>query len=268
MDLSEFCTATWRLFLGVTRTQEWPFTSRSLIHTTVASDHPFTLFCERTMELHRFKSSKAITSFSRYRFYNWRYLVHSGVISFGFLPLCNTAMRPSRRSTQYPSHRWSIGPKKEVFPILASFGEWNVCKDPSDGACWASSKPLNTSTLQPHKAGELCRDQPRISVLFVDNNKVGQFAFDAGTNLSAQHAASLQTSINTLPLKLIQQHWAWVFSTEDDQRVISSLAKSSFAEVTFQTTNGIKATDMFSLRGFKEALTQAKVACGLLDILS
>ena len=111
----------------------------------------------------------------------------------------------------------SSGPKKEVFPILASFGEWNVSKDPSDGACWASSKPLNTSTFQPHQAGDLCRDQPRISVLFVDNNKVGQFAFDAGTNLSAQHAASLQTSINTLPLKLIQQHWAWVFSTEDDQ---------------------------------------------------
>jgi hypothetical protein len=43
----------------------------------------------------------------------------------------------------------SSGPKKEVFPILASFGEWNVSKDPSDGACWASSKPLNTSTLQP-----------------------------------------------------------------------------------------------------------------------
>jgi len=97
---------------------------------------------------------------------------------------------------------------------------------------------------------------------------VGQFAFDAGTNLSAQHAASLQTSINTLPLKLIQQHWAWVFSTEDDQRVISSLAKSSFAEVTFQTANGIKATDMFSLRGFNEALTQAKVECGLLDLFS
>jgi hypothetical protein len=67
----------------------------------------------------------------------------------------------------------SSGPKKEVFPILASFGEWNVSKDPSDGACWASSKPLNTSTFQPHHAGELCRDQPRISVLFVDNNKVG-----------------------------------------------------------------------------------------------
>tara|TARA_E500000081_G_C5973075_1_gene279018 strand:+ start:140 stop:652 length:513 start_codon:yes stop_codon:yes gene_type:complete len=162
----------------------------------------------------------------------------------------------------------SSGPKKEVFPILASFGEWNVSKDPSDGACWASSKPLNTSTFQPHQAGELCRDQPRISVLFVDNNKVGQFAFDAGTNLSAQHAASLQTSINTLPLKLIQQHWAWVFSTEDDQRVISSLTKSSFAKVTFQTTNGIKATDMFSLRGFNEALTQAKVACGLLNLTS
>ena len=162
----------------------------------------------------------------------------------------------------------SSGPKKEVFPILASFGEWNVSKDPSDGACWASSKPLNTSTFQPHQAGELCRDQPRISVLFVDNNKVGQFAFDAGTNLSAQHAASLQTSINTLPLKLIQQHWAWVFSTEDDQRVISSLTKSSFAKVTFQTTNGIKATDMFSLRGFNEALTQAKVACGLVNLTS
>ena len=99
-------------------------------------------------------------------------------------------------------------------------------------------------------------------------NKVGQFAFDAGTNLSAQHAASLQTSINTLPLKLIQQHWAWVFSTEDDQRVISSLTKSSFAEVTFQTSNGIKATDMFSLRGFNEALTQAQVECGLLELLS
>ena len=97
---------------------------------------------------------------------------------------------------------------------------------------------------------------------------MGQFAFDAGTNLSAQHAASLQTSINTLPLKLIQQHWAWVFSTEDDQRVISSLAKSSFAEVTFQTANGIKATDMFSLRGFNEALTQAQVECGLLELLS
>ena len=104
--------------------------------------------------------------------------------------------------------------------------------------------------------------------IFVDNNKVGQFAFDAGTNLSAQHAASLQTSINTLPLKLILQHWAWGFSTEDDQRVISSLAKSSFAEVTFQTTNGIKATDMFSLRGFNEALTQAKVTCGLLNLTS
>jgi hypothetical protein len=50
--------------------------------------------------------------------------------------------------------------------------------------------------------------------------------------------------------------------------VISSLAKSSFAEVTFQTTNGIKATDMFSLRGFNEALTQAQVECGLLELLS
>ena len=47
----------------------------------------------------------------------------------------------------------SSGPKKEVFPILASFGEWNVSKDPSDGACWASSKQLNTSTLPPHRAG-------------------------------------------------------------------------------------------------------------------
>jgi len=33
---------------------------------------------------------------------------HPGVFSFGFLPLCKTAVRPSRRSTQYPSHRWSI----------------------------------------------------------------------------------------------------------------------------------------------------------------
>ena len=42
----------------------------------------------------------------------------------------------------------SSGPKKEVFPILASFGEWNVSKDPSDGACWASSKPLNRKPLK------------------------------------------------------------------------------------------------------------------------
>ena len=88
----------------------------------------------------------------------------------------------------------SSGPKKEVFPILASFGEWNVSKEPSDAACWASSKPLDTSTLQPPQAGEQCRDQSRISVLFVDNNKVGQFAFDAGTKLSAQHAPDLSVA--------------------------------------------------------------------------
>ena len=33
---------------------------------------------------------------------------HPGEFSFGFLPLCKMAVRPSRRSTQYPSHRWSI----------------------------------------------------------------------------------------------------------------------------------------------------------------
>jgi hypothetical protein len=46
------------------------------------------------------------------------------------------------------------------------------------------------------------------------------------------------------------------------------MAKSSFAEVTFQTTNGIKATDIFSLRGFNEAITQAQAECGLLDLFS
>ena len=85
--------------------------------------------------------------------------------------------------------------------------------------------------------------------------------------LPSKPVAALETEIGKFRLTLVSDDYAWAFS-EFDQDIIRNLALSKMVKVTFETVDGVTATDNFSTKGFALALDEAKARCGVVDFVS
>ena len=147
---------------------------------------------------------------------------------------------------------------------VGAHGDWFVFEYGKPKECWGTSPPLITKATKDGKKIDVRRGDIGLYVRFVEGgNTKGDVSFVSGYSIDSE--APIEIEIDKTSFSLVKykefEEWVWVKEEEYDQ-VLNELKKGKMAVVTATSARtGTKTVDIFSLKGFTDAMLDAEVRC-------
>ena len=143
--------------------------------------------------------------------------------------------------------------------LLGQYGDWGAYSASPGGkkVCFAIAKPSSSETSPPGKS----RNPPYMFISSRPAEKVSnEVSIIIGYSFKANADATLEIGSNAFAL-YTQQDGAWIKNAADETQLIEAMRAGQTAVVKGTSTKGTRSTDVFSLKGFSEALDRSDQDC-------
>jgi hypothetical protein len=153
--------------------------------------------------------------------------------------------------------------QEESTNLLGSETDWSYFGEPVDAPveCWAVSAPRESSATRDGQPVEARRGEV---LLFVTYRKggggVGEISYTSGYPFAEGSTVAVAISGESFTL-FTEGEWAWPASPEEDARLLAAMRAGADASIVGRSGRGTETTDLFSLRGFTAAMTNAESRC-------
>ena len=144
---------------------------------------------------------------------------------------------------------------------VAAKTDWSVFVEDNPTECWGVSTPKETVNSKDGRVVAVNRGQILLMVFYRPSaGAKGQVAFTGGYPFAAGSTVNLNISGNEFEM-FTEGEWAWPATTEDDNKIITSMKRGAEAILTGRSGRGTITKDTFSLLGFTAAVEDAEKRC-------
>jgi len=143
--------------------------------------------------------------------------------------------------------------------LLGQYGEWGAYTASPGGkkVCFAIAKPSSSETNPPGKS----RNPPYMFISSRPADKVSnEVSIIIGYSFKPNADATLEIGSNAFAL-YTQQDGAWIKNAADETQLIDAMRAGQTAVVKGMSAKGTRSTDVFSLKGFSQALDRSDQDC-------
>ena len=140
---------------------------------------------------------------------------------------------------------------------IGKFKDWETftVTENNNKICFAQSIPI----LRAPKKFE--RNPSRLFISFRPNNNTkDEVSATSGYAFQKEKVVKAKSGKKTFDF-FVQENFAWILDTEEEQRFIKAMKKASRVMIIGRTDKGKQTIDHYSLMGFSKAYNTAKKNC-------
>ncbi len=144
--------------------------------------------------------------------------------------------------------------------FVAKFKDWEVHRGRVGAAtvCYAATLPKKRSGKYTR------RGETNLIVSLWPSHKVsGQVEIRAGYTYKPESTVMLEFNNGAKFRLKTKGDTAWSVDASDDKKIVNNLSNRVWLRVYGLSSRGTRTTDTYSLSGFRNAFTRARVACGM-----
>jgi invasion associated locus B (IalB) protein len=150
---------------------------------------------------------------------------------------------------------------QEEAPRVDAKRDWGVFTGGSPKECWIVSAPTESSAKRGGETVTVRRGDIMLMVSIRPAESVdNEVSFAAGYPVRENSTVNLRIGSQSFEL-FVDGETAWPASSDEDEKVITSMRRGSSATVTGLSKRGTTTIDKFSLLGFTAALESAHEMC-------
>jgi hypothetical protein len=144
---------------------------------------------------------------------------------------------------------------------VAAMTDWSVFTEESPKECWGVSAPRESTAARDGQPVQARRGDILLFVTFRPGaGAAGEVSFTSGYPFADGSTVTVNIGGTAYTL-FTEGEWAWPASPEEDARLLAAMKAGADATIVGRSGRGTETTDIFSLRGFTAAMTEAEGRC-------